>query len=160
MNWQTVFKETTMYNKILVPLDGSKLAEAILPHVEDLAQHYKATVILMSVVEWEPLIIAPEPLYAGFDPQERERRFKEVETYLAGQQGEFRQKGIETKIILGEGPVAQTIIGVAEKEGVDLIAMASHGRTGLARVFYGSVAAGVLHKVDRPLLLIRSLENK
>ena len=149
-----------MYNKILVPLDGSKLAEAILRHVEDLAQHYKATVILMSVVEWEPLIIAPEPMYTGFDPKERERCFKEVETYLVGRQGEFREKGIETKLILGEGPVAQTIIDIAEKEDVDLIAMASHGRTGLARVFYGSVAAGVLHRIDRPLLLIRSLESE
>ena len=135
------------------------LAEAILPHVKDLARHYKATVILMSVVEWEPIIVAPEPLYSGFDPQDRERRFKEVEAYLTGQQGEFRQMGVEAKIVLSEGPVAQTIIDVAEKEGADLIAMASHGRTGLARVFYGSVAVGVLHKVDRPLLLIRSLEN-
>ena len=50
------------------------------------------------------------------------------------------------------------IIDVAEREDADLIAMASHGHTGLARVFYGSVAAGVLNKADRPLLLIRALD--
>jgi nucleotide-binding universal stress UspA family protein len=54
------------------------------------------------------------------------------------------------------GPVVETIINVAEREGADLTAMASHGRTGLERVFYGSVAVGVLHHVDRPLLLVRS----
>jgi nucleotide-binding universal stress UspA family protein len=54
------------------------------------------------------------------------------------------------------GAIVAEIIDAAEREGADLIAMASHGRTGLARVFYGSVAAGVLHRVDRPLLLVRS----
>ncbi|MCB0137738.1 MAG: universal stress protein, partial [Caldilineaceae bacterium] len=54
------------------------------------------------------------------------------------------------------GPVVTAILDVAEREKADLIAMASHGRTGLSRVFYGSVAAGILHKADRPLLLIRA----
>lgn len=57
------------------------------------------------------------------------------------------------------GPVVEEIAQSAEREEADLIAMASHGRTGLARVFYGSVAAGVLHRLDRPLFLIRSLNN-
>jgi nucleotide-binding universal stress UspA family protein len=53
----------------------------------------------------------------------------------------------------------EAIIDAAEREGADLIALASHGRTGLANVFYGSVAAGVLHRIDRPLLLVRSRGN-
>jgi nucleotide-binding universal stress UspA family protein len=57
------------------------------------------------------------------------------------------------------GPTAKKILEMSEQEEADLIAMASHGRTGLARVFYGSVAAGVLHSADRPLLLIRSVEG-
>jgi nucleotide-binding universal stress UspA family protein len=84
----------------------------------------------------------------------RERGSAEI--YLGSLQGEFRQKGIQARFLVAEGSVVKTIINVAEREGVDLIAMASHGRTGLARVFYGSVAAGVLHQVDRPLLLIRA----
>ncbi|HUV92071.1 MAG TPA: universal stress protein, partial [Anaerolineales bacterium] len=67
-----------------------------------------------------------------------------------------RQKGIQAKSFVEQGPVVKTIINVAEREGVDLIAMASHGRSGLSRVFYGSVAAGVLNQVARPLLLIRA----
>jgi len=55
--------------------------------------------------------------------------------------------------------IVDAICETAELEKVDLIAMASHGRTGAARVFYGSVAAGVLHRVDRPLLIIRSRED-
>jgi nucleotide-binding universal stress UspA family protein len=52
------------------------------------------------------------------------------------------------------------IIEAAESEGADLIAMASHGRSGLSQCFYGSVAAGVLHRVDRPLLVVRSVKER
>ncbi len=148
-----------MYRSILVPLDGSKLAEAILPHVEELAHRYESKVIFLGIVEPEPIIVAPEPIYTGFDGDSYRERVRQVEAYLTGQQGEFQEKGIKTTIHVGHGPVVEGIIDVAESEQVDLIAMASHGRTGLSRVFYGSVAAGVLHRVNRPLLLIRSLEE-
>ena len=88
--------------------------------------------------------------------EELERRVKEAKSYLAARQGEFRQKGVEATTWVAHGPIVAEIINAAEREGADLIAMASHGRTGLARVFYGSVAAGVLHRIDRPLLLIRA----
>ena len=71
-------------------------------------------------------------------------------------QREFYKKGIQAKTIVQKGDVVKWISNVAISEDVDLIAMASYGRTGLERVFYGSVAAGVLHQVDRPLLLIRA----
>ena len=148
-----------MYRSILVPLDGSKLAEAILPHVEELAHHYESKVIFLGVVEPEPIIIAPEPVYTSFDDDSYRERIRQVESYLTARQGEFQEKGIKATIHVGHGPVVEGIIDVAESEDVDLIAMASHGRTGLSRVFYGSVAAGVLHRVNRPLLLIRSLEE-
>jgi nucleotide-binding universal stress UspA family protein len=54
----------------------------------------------------------------------------------------------------------EAITKTAELEGADLIAMASHGRTGLSQVFYGSVAAGVLHRANRPLLLVRSRDDE
>ena len=88
-----------------------------------------------------------------------EERIEEVESYLAALQGEFREKGIKGRTSVGEGPIVEAIISVAEREGADLIALASHGRTGLSQVFYGSVAAGVLHRVDRPLLLVRSQDQ-
>lgn len=149
-----------MYSKILVPLDGSKRAEAILPYVESLARCYGAKVVFLGVVEPMPVIVPYDGMYPQFDQQAHRQLIDEMETYLAARRGEFREKGIEAKMELGHGPVVEEIIAAAEREEVDLIAMASHGRTGLSRVFYGSVAAGVLHRVNRPLLLIRSLDKE
>ena len=88
--------------------------------------------------------------------EEFERRTKQAESYLAALQGEYREKGIEVRMRVVHGSAVEAIINAAEREDADLIALASHGRSGLSQVFYGSVAAGVLHRVDRPLLLIRS----
>jgi nucleotide-binding universal stress UspA family protein len=145
-----------MYSSILVPLDGSKRAEAILPHVEELAQRYSATVIFLRVVEPVPIVAGREGAYTALHQQELAGRTKQVQSYLATRQGEFREKGIETRTRVAYGPIVEAIIDAAEGEDADLIAIASHGRSGLSRVFYGSVAAGVLHRIDRPLLLIRS----
>lgn len=148
-----------MYNMILVPLDGSKRAEAILSHVENLAQRYHAAVIFLHV-EVYPTVIGYDTVYPVLDQQALERQRQEMETYLVAIQEKFLEKGITARIRVVQGPVVEAIIDAAEREGADLIAMASHGRTGLPQVFYGSVAAGVLHRVDRPLLLIRSQENE
>jgi nucleotide-binding universal stress UspA family protein len=147
-----------MYKKILVPLDESKRAEAILPHVEEMAHCFGSQIILLNVIE--PIRIYSS--FQGYVPdietitQEHMTTINNTEIYLKGLVGEFREKNISAKSILDEGPVVSVILRVAEKEGVDLIAMSSHGRTGLSRVFYGSVAAGVLHHTNRPLLLIRA----
>jgi nucleotide-binding universal stress UspA family protein len=145
-----------MYEKILVPLDGSERAEVILAHVEDLASRYASTVILLQVVEPNVIYSSPYDAYPELNMDEAEQRVREVDAYLARLQENLEQKGIDAHRRVEYGPVVLAILDVAEAEGADLIAMASHGRTGLARVFYGSVAAGVLNRIDRPLLLIRS----
>ena len=141
-----------MYRKILVPLDGSKRAEAILPHVEELARRYNARVYLLQVTEYR---IAADP-FAAYPYEDFEQQEKQVKSYLSGIQNMLRAKKIEARIHVADGPVVTSIINIASQEDVDLIALASHGRSGLARVYYGSVAAGILQRVDRPLLLIRS----
>ena len=148
-----------MYNPILVPLDGSERAEAILPHVEELARRCSAEVILLQVVEPLPIIVGPAGAIMALPQQEIEQRNEQAEGYLAARQEEFHQKGIQARTHVSYGPVVQEIIDTAEREGAKLIAIASHGRSGLSRVFYGSVAAGVLQRVDRPLLLIRSQDD-
>jgi nucleotide-binding universal stress UspA family protein len=148
-----------MYNTILVPLDGSKRAEKILPHVEELAQRYAAKVVFLQVVEPPSTVMMPGIAfmdYVELYQEGLERRVEQAESYIAAKQGEFREKSIKAEICIDYAPVVEAIIRTAERERADLIAIASHGRTGLSRVFYGSVAAGVLHAVDRPLLLIRS----
>jgi nucleotide-binding universal stress UspA family protein len=145
-----------VYKRILVPLDGSQRAEAILPHVEELALRFSARVVFVRVVEPTAMVMAAESAYLHLRQAEFERRAKEAERYLAVQQGKFRELGIEVKSRVIFGPVVEAIISAAEQEGADLIALASHGRSGLSQVFYGSVAAGLLQRVRRPLLLVRA----
>ena len=148
-----------LYQKILVPLDGSKRAEAILPHIEELALRYQADVIFLVVIE--PLFIGDTSIYKNplFDQQNLQRQTQQMTQYLATQQEAFQQKGLSVRTFIRYGRVVDEILGAAQAENVDLIALTSHGHTGLSRVFYGSVAAALLHRIDRPLLLIRSLEN-
>jgi nucleotide-binding universal stress UspA family protein len=148
-----------MYKIILVPLDGSQRAEAILPHADDLARCYQAKVIFLQVVEPEPLIVGPDVVYPVVNQEMMAERTKAAEAYLAERRAEFEERGIQVETYVAHGPVVEEIINRAERSKADLIAMASHGRTGLARVFYGSVAAGILHRVDRPLFLIRSSDH-
>jgi nucleotide-binding universal stress UspA family protein len=145
-----------MYQRILVPLDGSQRAEAILRHVEELALRFQAHVIFLQVVGPAALVAAPEMAYVNMRRREFDQRIKQAEAYLAAQQGKFRQVGIETKVRVTVGPVVEAIVKIADQEDCDLIALSSHGRSGLSQVFYGSVAAGVLQRVNRPLLLVRS----
>ena len=149
-------KDVQMYKNILVPLDGSKRAERILPHVEELAFRFEANVVLLRVVGLIGSSTHPNVPFSKLDLGNEEQRYDDAKSYLTAIRGEFREKGIKAKAVLKKGPVVRWICDVASSEDVDLIAMASHGRTGLERVFYGSVAVGVLHQVDRPLLLIRS----
>ena len=143
-----------MYKTILAPLDGSKRAEAILPHLEQLAGRYKAKVIFFQAIEQSMLFVGPET--ADIEQKEYEEQVKQAKVYLDGLKGVFREKGINARAFVTHAPVVEAIIKAADRENADLIALASHGRTGLTRVFYGSVAAGILHRIDRPLLLIRS----
>ena len=146
-----------MYKTILVPLDGSKRAEAILPHVEELARRFGAKVIFLRIVEDVMMLGYDEVVDLSMYQQDHDRLKKEAKSYLAGLEGVFKEKKINAKkIVSSYGSVVQSIIDTAAREGADLIAMASHGRGSLSRVFYGSVAAGVLHSIDRPLLIIRS----
>jgi nucleotide-binding universal stress UspA family protein len=145
-----------MYSTILVPLDGSGRAELILGHVEGLALKLGSSVILLRVIEPVRPIVDPHESRVAIYLEEVKRREEEARAYLAAKQGELRGMGIETEILVASGPTVETIINVASEQDVSLIAMASHGRTGLANVFYGGVAAGVLNRVDRPLLLIRA----
>ena len=145
-----------MYKKILVPLDGSKRAEAILPHVKNLALRFKAKVIFFIVIEPGHFIEHDEITYATTYEERLDHQIKETESYLVSILEQFREEGIKVQTLIGDGPVVKAILDAAESESADLLAMASHGRSGLSRTFYGSIAAGVLQRIDRPLLLIRS----
>ena len=144
-----------MYEKILVPLDGSKRAEMIRPHVRELASRFQATVILIKVVQINSSRFVEEE-FSGFWKKEFDAIVKEHKAYLDGVATKLRDRGIACKTIVTQGPVVEKIIEAANKEDVDLIAMTSHGYGGLTRIFYGSVASGILNRADRPLFIARS----
>ncbi len=144
-----------MYHTVLVPLDGSERAESILPHVQDLAQHYKSRIVLLTVLEEPRTVVAPDGIYI---PSEKviQEHYNAIESYLKKHQTRFAEMGFQVKIRVAYGRVVDEICKAAREENADLLALASHGRTGLAQVFYGSVAAAILHRIDRALLLIRA----
>lgn len=144
-----------MYKKILVPLDGSKRAERILPHVEKIAHDNDAMVVFLTVFS-SPRVFGYDDLQYAHFQKEIETSMREVEKYLKGIRGEFQAKGIEARDRVVMGPVVKEILDAAQREDVDLVAMSSHGRGGLTRLFYGSVASGILNRIDRALLIIRA----
>jgi nucleotide-binding universal stress UspA family protein len=149
-----------MFNVLLVPLDGSKRAERILPYVEYLAFARESKIVLLQVIEPDPNLVSAFGVAAYYNTDLAQLTVNEVKSYLDTLACELRGKGLAVEPCVQYGPVVQTILDVAEQKKADLIAMASHGRTGVERAFYGSVAAGVLHQADRPLLLIRADDSQ
>jgi len=149
-----------MYQTILVPMDGSKRAEAILSHVESIAKSNDAKVFILKVEE-EPIMLERDEVidiakyHEVFDKQN-----ELSQGYLDNLQARFYENGIEAVAQLAFGSVVKAILNTAAETGANLIAMATHGLSGLARVSYGSVAAGVLQAADIPILLIRSCDDK
>jgi len=145
-----------MYQTILVPLDGSRRAEAILSHAELIAKQNNAKVIFLKV-EDEPLMLERDEVIDSTRYHELFEKQKELAlNYLKGLLTDFSKKDINAEISLRYGSVVKSILKTAADSGADLIAMATHGWSGLARASYGSVAAGVLQAAEIPILLIRS----
>ena len=147
-----------MYQQILTPLDGSRRAEMILPQVESLAQQCGSTIILLEVLEPLPHYVAspaPELLKAGAT-----QRTAEIRRYVHEMGDRLRARGFAVRTVVKQGPVVETILQVAMEEGADLIAMASHGYTGMARLLHGSVAAEVLHRARTPLLILHASDDE
>ena len=144
-----------MYKIILVPLDGSERAETILAHVQDIAQRYKAKVIFLTVLEVPHSVVAPDGIYVPSEEVIEHHRI-EAEEYLQKHKTAFEKLGVQAEVRIAQGRIVDAICQISQDENVDLVAIASHGRTGLAQVFFGSVAVSVLHRITRPLLLVRA----
>lgn len=147
-----------MYKKILVPLDGSEFAEAALPDVRSIAECTGAEIILMRVVT-QPIhaYVAPDPLtYKSV----QEDTTAECADYLEHLAADLTADGYKVTTETSTGPVAETIIEFAQGVGADLIAMSTHGRSGLARWFIGSTADKIVRAATLPVLLTRPLTLK
>ena len=145
-----------MYRNILVPLDGTKRSEAILELVKDVALHDQARVILLKVEDPPIMLGRDEVIDIPAYRKEREECQAQDQSYLADLQEEFQKKGIEVQCQVACGSVVSSIMDTAESEKADLIAMSTRGISRVYREVGNSVAAGLLQKADRPLLLVRN----
>lgn len=148
--------------KMIVPLDGSELAESVLPHVEALARSGSASVVLVRACEPPamPTYYSPElseiPLHWGQYAQQETARCKQVSVdYLADVQRRLKANGIEAETDVVVGKASDEVVNYANKNPADLIVMATHGRSGLSRLVYGSVALNILVGVSNPIFLIK-----
>lgn len=150
-----------MFKHLLVPLDGSHLAETALPAALVLASQFESEITLLRVVR--PPYVATNVgggAYAEMIIGLRDLARDEATTYLKGHQGSLRQQGYKVHAHLNEGEsVAEIILDVAAGLGIDTIVMSTHGRGGLGRWVYGSVADKVLRSACVPVLLVRATAN-
>ncbi len=149
-----------MYKKILVPLDGSKLAECVLPHVEELAQSGVVKEIVLLRVCDSPSIIADYPEGKGKTWEKHVERLtsnaeQQCSLYINDVAQSLKDKGYKVKAESRLGKPADEIVNYANKNKIDLIVMASHGRSGISRWAYGSVAEKVLRSSCVPVLLVK-----
>jgi nucleotide-binding universal stress UspA family protein len=146
-----------MFKRILVPLDGSRLAEQALPYAEGLVEKFGSQLTLVQAIPPPPVLAIGElgVLPHDFGPvlAEEERL---ASAYLLSVQKRLREKNIASKIAVLKGrSVADAIVDAAQQESSDLIVKTTHGRSGFSRWVYGSVATKVLEQAPCPVLLIR-----
>jgi nucleotide-binding universal stress UspA family protein len=146
-----------MYQKIVVPLDGSKLAECVLPHVQALTKTCEvAHVILVRVVEPVTGLVADYPLPEAQVAKINLDNLSAAETYLADvlKRLELGASHGEAKVLTG-APAA-SIADFATKEAADVVVIATHGRSGVSRWVWGSVADRILRAACVPVLMVRA----
>lgn len=144
-----------MINKILVPLDGSEISENAIPKaMKALQGNPEGSIVAIRVMEVpaESPILPPSSLNEA-----REQEGKIIKEYLAGIQKKYGEGPVklETKMVDIKDGIAETIMAQASELEVDVIALTTHGRTGLQRLFFGSVAEKVLRLAPCSVLIVR-----
>ncbi len=151
-----------MREKILLPLDGSKVGEAALPYVEGLVTKFlpepKVDVTLIQVLSsLSHYVVAGEAsARIPYTEQEMEQMKKKASQYLTKAGEALRKKGASTKVRVAVGRPADEIIKAADEINADLIAMSSHGRSGFSRWAFGSVTDRVLRGGNKPVLVVKA----
>ncbi|UCC90873.1 MAG: universal stress protein [Dehalococcoidia bacterium] len=141
-----------MYKKILVPLDGSEFSECILEHVRAVATACQVPeVVLLRVIEpWDPQIYdVPE----GWQRDVQKKAQTSAEGYLSKLANNLKQEGVAASTTVVQGKPVDEILNYASKNQVGLIAMSTHGRSGISRFAFGSVADRVIRYSAIPLLI-------
>jgi nucleotide-binding universal stress UspA family protein len=141
------------HKRVLVALDGSPSSEAVLRFLLDIAGPLDMTVALLRVMEpVQPAVIEAS---RNVIVEDIEGRRRDAEEYLAPIAAALRAQGIDVSWQVRRGQPAEEILAAAREGNIDLIAMATHGRTGLGRLLFGSVAEMVLRHAPVPVFMIR-----
>jgi nucleotide-binding universal stress UspA family protein len=161
----TDLPQSVHLDKILVPLDGSKYSEAVLPHIENIAPKLNARIYLLKVVEptYHIYPIYDESAYYGgtgmvempYTEEEMEPIKAAAEEYIISVNHKLTAEGIKTSHKVKVGSAAEEIIRAEEEMGVDMVAMSTHGHSGFGRWEHGNIADKVLHGGNKPLLFVR-----
>jgi len=139
-----------MLERILIPLDGSGLAESVFTQIRRILFRQDAEIILVQAIDLSP---ADEPHLK----EEREALYSRASKYLKALEGKLADQGVRVRSRVCEGRAAETVLRVAQEEHATLIAMSTHGRGGIPRLILGSVAEQVLRASPIPVLAVRSL---
>jgi nucleotide-binding universal stress UspA family protein len=141
-------ERTTMYDTILVTLDGTPSDRAIIEHVKQLAKLAGSRLVLLHVADgWAARTYGPDAV----SPE-----IAEDTAYLQNARAEFQSAGISADAELAYGDPANEIVKWIEQKGCDLVAMSTHGHRFLADVFLGTTASRVQHRISVPVLLLRA----
>lgn len=143
------------YRKIVVPHDGSGWSQRAVPHACDIARANNAEIILLHVFTAPARQFTSDITLAKQGDAIQEMR-DGVKKYFIGLRTELRNEGINVRVQYIEGPgVSELICNYVKQERADLVVMSTHGRSGLARLVYGSIAREVMNCIDVPTMLIR-----
>ena len=145
-----------MYKQALIPLDGSIVAEGVIPFILQIAGPLGLDVKLLRVVTPSPPAGAVEAGPVALD--NTDKLFAEAEAYLAPVATELRANGVRVTMEARRGEPVTEILAAVRDSKADLIIMTTHGRTGLGRLLFGSVAEAVLRHADVPVFLMRQTE--
>jgi nucleotide-binding universal stress UspA family protein len=155
-----------MFKKILVCLDGSGLAEQIMPYATAEAVQFESHLVLLQVVQ-EPVAYgpaipgeAPLPIETEAMVEATKQALSRAKDYLEKLAAPLRKKGIDVKTVAVPGRADEAILDYVGANKVNLIAIATHGRGGLRRAVFGSVADRVLRESGLPVLVIRPQEER
>lgn len=142
-----------MYRRVIVPLDGSALAEGILPFILQIAGPLDMEVVLLRVMTPIPPSVVEASRHV--EVEDVEGRLAEARAYLAPLAAKLGTRGLKASVMVRRGEPAAEILAGAREAAADLIAMTTHGRSGLARLLFGSVAEVVLRESETPVFLMK-----
>ena len=150
-----------MFENILVCLDGSSLAEQILPYATEEARHFGSKLVLLEVTAPPSAVVEPiTGFYHATSLKKVLRQADEAEAYLEQVTQSLKDKGLNVEYEAMQGDPGETIVRYAQENDIGLIALCTHGHSGLGRLVFGSVADHILKRAGLPILIIRPQEKK